>query len=526
MGPQLPVGLTALLWSGVALVVYMVISKILAQRQYAAEAARRGAKPALVYPSILPLGFDHIYNSLKADREQRFAPFVQERFEEMNVTTLRYYVLGEEIYQTIDPKNLQAMLATQFNDFALGPERRNNFFPMLGSGIFTLDGRGWEHSRAMIRPQFARDQISDLELEERHVQNMLLALPADKDGLIDVDLQPLFFRLTLDTATEFLFGKSCDSQLHGLPDHDATENPNDDGNIFATAFDKGQSWLAMRSRFQSLYWAVDTRDFRQACKQTQAFADQFVRRALSKDRDEKELEKGGKEKYVFLDALAAQTQDPVELRSQLLNILLGGRDTTASLLGWLFYSLARKPEIFQKLRNIILDEFGTYDDPHEITFARLKSCQYLQFCNNETLRLYPVVPVNTRQAVRNTTLPRGGGPDGMSPIFVKKDQHVQYTVHAMHRRKEEWGDDANEYVPERWENKRVGWEYLPFNGGPRICPGQQFALTESSYVTVRLMQRYDRIENRDPEPMAKHNLTLTNCSGTGTKVRLHEATHI
>ncbi|KAI9859465.1 MAG: hypothetical protein M1830_006301, partial [Pleopsidium flavum] len=51
----------------------------------------------------------------------------------------------------------------------------------------------------------------------------------------------------------------------------------------------------------------------------------------------------------------------------------------------------------------------------------------------------------------------------------------------------------------------------------------QFALTEASYVTVRLMQRFDKIENLETEPLVKHNLTLTNCSATGVKIRLHEA---
>lgn len=71
----------------------------------------------------------------------------------------------------------------------------------------------------MLRPQFARDQISDLELEEVHVQNLLRHLTTDDSGWTEkVDLQPLLFRLTLDSATEFLFGESVFSQLYGLPD--------------------------------------------------------------------------------------------------------------------------------------------------------------------------------------------------------------------------------------------------------------------------------------------------------------------
>lgn len=164
---------------------------------------------------------------------------------------------------------------------------------------------------------------------------------------------------------------------------------------------------------------------------------------------------------MFLEALAAETRDPIELRSQMLNILLAGRDTTASLIGWVFYSLARDPVRYAKLRNIVLEEFGTYSQPRDITFARLKSCQYLQYVNNEALRLYPVVPVNSRTANKDTTLPRGGGPDGQSPIFIPKGRACDYSVFVMHRRKDLWGADADDFNPERWEKRRVGWDFLP-----------------------------------------------------------------
>ena len=62
-----------------------------------------------------------------------------------------------------------------------------------------------------------------------------------------------------------------------------------------------------------------------------------------------------------------------------------------------------------------------------------------------------------------------------------------------------------------------------FNGGPRICIGQQFALTEASYVIVRMLQRFDAMENMDPKTRVEHYLTLTSCSGAGVKVRLHAA---
>jgi cytochrome P450 len=92
----------------------------------------------------------------------------------------------------------------------------------------------------------------------------------------------------------------------------------------------------------------------------------------------------------------------------------------------------------------------------------------------------------------------------------------------MHRRTDVYGPDALEFRPERWnseEGLRPGWAYLPFNGGPRICVGQQFALTEASYTIVRLLQEFKGIEDRDGTPWIEQ-LALTVASANGVKVAL------
>lgn len=127
--------------------------------------------------------------------------------------------------------------------------------------------------------------------------------------------------------------------------------------------------------------------------------------------------------------------------------------------------------------------------------------------------------MNARFAARDTILPRGGGIDGLAPILVKKGQSVSYHVFSMHRRKDIYGADAEEFRPERWETLRPGWAYLPFNGGPRICPGQQFALTEASYTLVRLVQEFSSVVADDDQPW-KEMLGMTTASFHGTKVRL------
>ncbi|MCJ1377231.1 hypothetical protein MMC17_000323 [Xylographa soralifera] len=460
----------ALLWAGGAYIIYSFISNLITSRRSTREAERLGCKPAPRLPNRLPYGIDRIREALRADKAQQFMQMITGRFDAMGALTFETKVLGIEGHMTADPKNIQAVLATQFHDFELGRTRRGNFYPLLGNGIFTNDGKNWEHSRAMMRPQFARDQVSDLDLEEEHVQNMMRALPVvGADGwTAEIDLQILFFRLTLDSACEFLFGESPGSQLASLDGNSAAASLSDgsrvDGAQFAYGFDRANSWLATRTRLGDNYWLANTADFRACNKACHTFIDYFVNLALNKDLKTSSLEKGTaptttttkKDRYVFLDALVGQTRDPIELRSQLLNIMLAGRDTTASLLGWTFYTLARHPAVYAQLRATVLAAFGPYSDPSALTYSNLKNCSYLQHCLHEVLRLYPVVPVNSRRAVRDTTLPRGGGPDGRSKIFVRKDQQVDYAVHVMHHRRDLWGEDAEAFRPERWVGRKPG----------------------------------------------------------------------
>jgi cytochrome P450 len=140
------------------------------------------------------------------------------------------------------------------------------------------------------------------------------------------------------------------------------------------------------------------------------------------------------------------------------------------------------------------------------------------------LRLHPVVPRNEREALKDTVLPVGGGKDGLSPVFVPKGTFVSYNLYAMHRRTDFYGSDAETFRPERWENDKLRphWGYLPFNGGPRICVGQRYALNEASYVVVRMAQEFRVLLSQDAGPW-EESLTLTLSSRNGTKVCLTPA---
>ena len=86
----------------------------------------------------------------------------------------------------------------------------------------------------------------------------------------------------------------------------------------------------------------------------------------------------------------------------------------------------------------------------------------------------------------------------------------------MHRDRDFWGADAEVFRPERWSEMRPPhWEFVPFNGGRRMCPAQQMVLTEIAFVVVRMVQTFGRIENRDPvrEYVEGFNFTMESKRG-------------
>lgn len=444
-------------------------------------------------------GFYTPFLLLRLKKEGNLVDFGTERYQFLqnpDVPTFKLRMFGIPIVTTKDPENIKAILATQFSDFLLGL-RHAQFMPLLGDGIFTLDGQGWKDSRQMLRPQFAREQISHVKLLEPHMQVFFKHVRKYKG--MTFDIQELFFRLTVDSATEFLFGNSVEC----LKDSSIGMRPNsadfEGKEQFADAFNYSQTYLSTRVVFQKFYWLLNGKKFKECNKIVHNFAQYYVNKALQLTPDD--LQK--QENYVFLYELAKNTRDPQVLQDQLLNIMVAGRDTTAGLLSFVFFELARNQDVLAKLKEEIYGKFGSGADARvdEITFESLKGCEYLKAVLNECLRLYPSVPNNFRTALRDTTLPRGGGKDGMSPILIRKGQNVIYSVYALHREEKFYGKDAAEFRPERWfepETRKLGWAFVPFNGGPRICLGQQFALTEASYVTTRLIQEFEHL-TMDPD---------------------------
>lgn len=201
-------------------------------------------------------------------------------------------------------------------------------------------------------------------------------------------------------------------------------------------------------------------------------------------------ESATKGKFVLLDELAKHTNNALEIRSETLNVLSAGRDTTASLLSWVFYFLSRNPRVFNQLRTKVLAEIGP--DVSSIEFTKLRSCQYLQHCINEALRITGILPTMERESLEDTVLPRGGGPDGTKPVFLPKGQQVMISVYAMQQRCDIWGDDPDVFRPERWEDRKAGFQFIPFGGGPRKCVGREFSSLQTPLISQELLNVFLR----------------------------------
>lgn len=141
-----------------------------------------------------------------------------------NSWTCEMRILNQRVCFTADPENIKAMLATQFHDFGKGEQFHREWAPFLGDSIFTTDGMQWHNSRQLIRPQFTRDRVSDLHCFESHIQTLFKTManggPLEGEnqavdlGRADgrrMDIRDLFFRYTLDVATDFLLGSDVKS---------------------------------------------------------------------------------------------------------------------------------------------------------------------------------------------------------------------------------------------------------------------------------------------------------------------------
>ncbi|EAT44611.2 AAEL004012-PA [Aedes aegypti] len=172
-----------------------------------------------------------------------------------------------------------------------------------------------------------------------------------------------------------------------------------------------------------------------------------------------------------------------EIINHAYTMLVAGYETTALQLTNVCMMLAMHPDIQERVASEIKTIFPSLD--MEILPEALKDLPYLDMTINETMRLYPVVPLIARQSNSSLELDKVNIPTGTNFIV-----HIG----ALHRRKDVWGEEVldfnpDNFLPEKVE-RRHPYAFIPLSAGPRVCIGNRYAMLSLKVFLIRLLQRY------------------------------------
>ncbi|CAN1308309.1 Cytochrome P450 704C1 [Linum perenne] len=399
-----------------------------------------------------------------------------------------YRLLGPfrtEVY-TSDPANVEFILKTNFEKYGKGGHNYNNLRDLLGDGIFTVDGDKWRQQRKISSHEFSTKVLRDFSsvVFRRNVAKLADIISLAAQSGHSMDIQDLFMKSTLDSIFKVAFGVELDSMC----------GSNDEGTKFSQAFDDASAMTLWR--YVDVFWKVKKLlniGSEAALKKNVKIVDDFVYK-LIKNKIELMQRPASSDDSSSLkkDDILEASDDPTYLRDIILNFVIAGKDTTAATLSWFIYMMCKHPDIQDKVSEEIMEategkKFSGFREfaesvGREETLERL---QYVHAAITETLRLYPAVPVDAKVCLSDDTLP-----DGYS---VRKGDMVAYQPYAMGRMKFIWGDDCEEYKPERWLNQdgifqpQSPFKFTAFQAGPRICLGREFAYRQMKIFVAVLI---------------------------------------
>ncbi|CAL9239285.1 unnamed protein product, partial [Arabidopsis halleri] len=183
------------------------------------------------------------------------------------------------------------------------------------------------------------------------------------------------------------------------------------------------------------------------------------------------------------------------IKDTILGFLIVARDTTSSALTWFFWLLSKNPEAMNKIRQEVNKKMPRLDP------ADLDKLVYLHGAVCGSLRLYPPVPFDHKSPAKPDVLPSGHKVDEKWKIVI--------SMYALGRMKSVWGDDAEDFRPERWISysgrlkHEPSYKFLAFNAGPRACLGKKLTFLEMKTVAAEIIRNYDIkvVEGHKTEPV-------------------------
>ncbi|KAG0569611.1 hypothetical protein KC19_6G102500 [Ceratodon purpureus] len=169
-----------------------------------------------------------------------------------------------------------------------------------------------------------------------------------------------------------------------------------------------------------------------------------------------------------------------QLLANSLTFLLAGHETTASVLTWTIYLLAKHP-LWQERARAEIEEFCPDGVVEPQVLNHLKLLGMILF---ESLRLFPPVPLIGRTCTKENKVG--------SNLLIPEGLEIVIPVAMLHRDRNIWGDNADEFAPARFGNGISGacgnpLAFIPFGAGPRTCIGQTLALSEAKAVLAVIL---------------------------------------
>ena len=197
---------------------------------------------------------------------------------------------------------------------------------------------------------------------------------------------------------------------------------------------------------------------------------------------------------------AGEGMKDIELRDELMTLMLAGHETTATAIAWSLYWVHRHPEIKAKLRAEIAS-LGANPDPMEL--AKLP---YLDAVCKETLRIYPVAMLTFPRTVLE--------PTELIGYKLEAGQVLMGCIYLLHQREDIY-PEPHKFKPERFlEREFSSYEFFPFGGGKRRCIGEALAKLEMKLVLGTIIARYElELESDRPEVPARRGVTLAPKTG-------------
>lgn len=329
---------------------------------------------------------------------------------------------------TTDPRNVKHILSSKFENYIKPPQLVALFRDVFGEGIFVANhgkhsqdkGETWFQQRKLATGIFSlrifQDFIETTVVEKADVLVKLLKADGKRD------IQELFFRFTLDAFGIIGFGVDIDS-LHGSAP-------------FASAFDEIQ--LESFGRLKNPFWKM-FRLFQLSQSERKVTKCRKLMEVFVKDIIRRRKEEGGQEKEDLVSRFLHSKEEFSDkfLMDLILNLLVAGRDTTATALSWATYELAKHPQIMQRLvTEMQLNEPLGYD-----SLMNTAAYPILHGIVWETLRLHPPVPIDTKYSAEATYFPTGE--------YCPANTACDFCIYSMGRDPDIW-DEPLKIKPERW----------------------------------------------------------------------------